>query len=165
MATLTDHTFILAHLRLAVLIEGEKQPDLWWSSKGLSSEGQQDLIHIFPRTALTAAASHAQALALAHHDKNTRARGVYHLFRLPTVFEETIHRELIDQFPQNKGVLEHPWEFADGLNLDSTTPSEGATNLGTLDLHLKKDLALLASTYKAAFDAGISTIPFFELKS
>ncbi|MDC0323386.1 BrxE family protein [Akkermansiaceae bacterium] len=165
MATLTDHTYLLTHLRLAVLIEGEKQPDLWWSSAGLSPEGQQDLIHIFPRTALTAAATHAQALALAHHDKNTRARGVYHLFRLPTVFEETIHRELIDQFPENKGVLENPWAFAEALDLSPSNPSEGATNLGTLDLHSQKDLALLASTYKAAIDAGISTVPFFELKA
>ena len=34
MATLTDPTFLLVHLRLAVLIEGEKQPDLWWPNSG-----------------------------------------------------------------------------------------------------------------------------------
>lgn len=164
MATLTDQRFLLAHLRLAVLIEGEKQPNLWWSSTGLSPEGQRDLIHIFPRTAITAAATQANALALAHHDKNTRSSGVYHLFRLPTVYEEEIHRDFVTDLSKKGQLFEDPWSLLSDLETTGNSAQEGAINLGEIDLRSIKHLSLLASTYRAALEAKLSCTPFFTLR-
>lgn len=160
-----DPSPTLAQIRMAILIEGEKQPDLWWSSTGLSPQGQRDLIHIFPRTAIGAAATQANALALAHHDKNTRASGVYHLFRLPTVYEQGIQREFVTNFSTNGDFLEAPWSLLSDLELNTSSSQEGAINLGELDLRSKKHLSLLASAYQAALNAKISCTPFFTLKS
>jgi len=66
---------LLAHLKLTVLALGETLPGIYWDSSGLNQTAQNDLLVIFPRTSLTAAASHAEKLAEVHHDKHTRASG------------------------------------------------------------------------------------------
>ena len=86
----------LSHLRFSVLASGERLPERCWSSTGLSEAGQLDLKAVFLRTSVTAAISHATLLAKSHHDDRTRATGVYHLFRLPTDLEASIHRSIMD---------------------------------------------------------------------
>ena len=95
MANKINHYQILAQLRLSVLACGEALPGKCWYSDGLGKAGQTDLLTVFPRTSLVAASSHAAKLAQAHHDAVTRATGVYHLFRLPTDVEASIHHELM----------------------------------------------------------------------
>lgn len=164
MTSTPNPSSILARIRMAILVEGEKQPDLWWSSSGLSAKGQMDLVHIFPRTAITAAATQANALALAHHDKNTRSSGVYHLFRLPTVYEEEIHREFVTKLAADTDLVKDPWGLIDDLETTGGTAQEGAINLGEVDLRSIKHLSLLASTYRAVLEAKLSCTPFFTLK-
>lgn len=154
---------ILARLRLSVLAAGEALPLKYWDSKGLSASGQGDLIMVFPRTSLLTAMTHATELARAHHDKQTRASGVYHLFRLPTDLETAIHREMIESIPNNYDVQVNLWSEIDELPKAEVEAEEGSINLNTLDLSTKKAISKLAATYKAAMDKGLACVPFFNI--
>jgi hypothetical protein len=154
---------ILARLRLSVLAAGEALPDKYWDSKGLSTTGQGDLIAIFPRTSLLAAMTHATELARAHHDKQTRASGVYHLFRLPTDIETAIHHEMIESIPNDYDVQTNLWSEIDELPKTDVEAEEGSINLNTLDLSTTKAISKLAATYKSAMDTGLTCIPFFQI--
>lgn len=153
----------LARLRLSVLTAGEALPDKYWDSKGLSASGQGDLIMVFPRTSLLAAMTHATELARAHHDKQTRASGVYHLFRLPTDIETAIHQEMLESVPNNYDVQANLWSEIDELPKVEAQPEAGSINLNTLDLTSTRAIAKLAATYKSAMDAGLTCIPFFQI--
>jgi hypothetical protein len=153
----------LAHLRLFVLAAGESMPEKHWDSDGLSQTNQNDLLMVFPRTSLVAAATHAGKLAQAHHDERTRASGVYHLFRLPTELEAGIHQELLHNMPNDMDLETSLWSGLEHLPKQSAAAQEGPINLGELDLKKPKDIAKLAFTYKAAIDAGVSCIPYFTI--
>jgi hypothetical protein len=154
---------ILARLRLSVLAAGEALPDKYWDSKGLSASGQGDLKMVFPRTSLIAAMTHANELARAHHDKQTRASGVYHLFRLPTVIETAIHHEMIESIPNDYDVQANLWSEIDDLPKAEAQPEAGSINLNSLDLTSTKAIAKLAATYKSAMSAGLTCTPFFQI--
>jgi hypothetical protein len=156
----------LAILRLLVLKLGETQPSIWWNSTGLQKAGQDDLKFLFPRTAINAALKHAQSLAQSKHDASTRAQGVRHLFRLPVGLEVTLHQTLLDL--ETTGKLEPlleslGWDAIQGVTYESLPAQEGPVNLGTLDIHSPKGLSRLANVYRAAFEAGVSCVPYFTL--
>lgn len=163
MTTALSVYSILARLRLSVLAAGEALPDKYWDSKGLSKTGQGDLIAIFPRTSLLTAMTHATELARAHHDKQTRASGVYHLFRLPTDIETAIHHEMIESIPNDYDVEANLWSEIDELPKVEAEPEAGSINLNTLDLTSTKAIAKLAATYQSAMETGLTCIPFFQI--
>ncbi|MBT8036117.1 MAG: BrxE family protein [Verrucomicrobiae bacterium] len=153
----------LASLRLSVLASGESLPSKYWDSSGLNQTAQTDLRMIFPRTSITAAATHAEKLAQTHHDKHTRASGVFHLFRLPTNIEASIHREMIHSIPNDLDVQANLWSELADLPKADTSAEEGPVHLGELNLSKPKDIAKIAYAYKAAFDAGLNCIPYFTI--
>lgn len=163
MAQKLSPFLILAKLRLSVLAAGEALPSKCWDSTGLSKAGQADLVVMFPRTSILAAATHAAELARAHHDKYTRATGIYHLFRLPTELESKIHREMVDSIPNDFDVHANIWGELGELPTTSADAEEGPVNLNALKLSTNKDIAKLGANYKAAFDEGLSCIPYFTL--
>lgn len=156
---------ILAQLRLSVLACGEALPGKCWDSDGLQKTGQADLLMIFPRTSLVAASSHAAKLAQAHHDAVTRATGVFHLFRLPTDVEASIHQELMTAIPNDYDVQAKLWSELAELPKLEVPAQEGPVNLGDIKLTTAKDISRIANAYKAAFDAGQSTVPYFTLSA
>jgi len=156
----------LAILRLLILKLGETQPGVWWDSTGLQKAGQDDLKFLFPRTSINAASKHAQALAQSKHDASTRAQGVRHLFRLPIGLEVGLHQTLVDL--ETSGKLEPlletlTWDTLEGVTYQITPAQEGPINLGTLNINSPKDFGRLASVYRAAFEAGVSCVPYFTL--
>lgn len=155
--------YSIARIRLSVLATGETLPDKYWDSKGLSATGQGDLKMVFPRTSLVAAMTHASELARAHHDRQTRASGVHHLFRLPTTIETAIHHEMIESIPNDYDIEANLWSEIDDLPQAEVQPEAGSINLNSLDLTSKKDIAKLAATYKSAMSAGLTCIPFFQI--
>lgn len=165
MLAISDMTpsHLLAQLRLSVLASGEALPGKCWDSRGLNRSGQADLLILFPRTSLVAASSHAARLALAHHDAVTRATGVFHLFRLPTEMEAAIHHELMSTIPNDRDVQATLWSELEFLPKLDVPSQEGPVNLGEIKLTSAKDISKIAHTYKAAFDAGQSVIPYFTL--
>lgn len=156
---------ILAQLRLSVLACGEALPGKCWDSDGLGKAGQADLLTIFPRTSLVGASSHAAKLAQAHHDAVTRASGVFHLFRLPTDVEASIHHELMTSISNDHDVKGKLWSVMDDLPKSEVSAQEGPVNLGEIKLTLAKDIGKIASAYKAAFNAGLSVVPYFTLST
>jgi hypothetical protein len=154
---------ILAQLRLSVLACGEALPGKCWDSDGLGKAGQADLSTVFPRTSLVAASSHAAKLAQAHHDAVTRATGVFHLFRLPTDVEASIHHELMTAIPNDHEVQGELWSELEDLPKFEAAAQEGPVNLGEIKLTVAKDISKIANTYKAAFDAGLGVVPYFSL--
>lgn len=156
----------LAKLRFSVLAAGELQPDIWWSSNGLSSEGQADLSIVFPRTSVSAAIEHASELARLHHDERTRAVGVYHLFRLPTEIQSALHRMTI-QIEQEgffgPDLSACIWKDLSPPSSPNTQAQEGPIDLGHIRPHNVSDLGQLAETYKATFDGGKSCVPYFKI--
>lgn len=155
---------ILARLRLSVLASGEALPEKYWDSRGMSEVGQNDLRTIFPRTSMVAAATHASVLAQSHHDELTRATGVYHLFRLPTDVDASLHRQQIASVTDDKETEGAAWSELSDLPKQEVSAQEGAVNLGALSLVSKKDISKIANTYKAAFDAGLNCVPYFTIK-
>jgi len=153
----------LARIRLSVLASGETLPGKYWDSLGLNQTGQTDLLMIFPRTSLTAAATHAEQLAQAHHDERTRSSGVYHLFRLPTDIESSIHHEMIHSIPNDLDLHANLWSELEDLPKGDVSAEEGPVDLGELNLTKLKDISKIAHTYKAAFDAGLNCIPYFTI--
>ena len=156
----------LSQLRFSVLTMGEQSPDTCWNSSVFSKSGQSDLAMVFPRTATSAAISHTSALAKQHHDDRTRATGVYHLFRLPTDIEGTLHKATIEKEQAGDFNAEFDslvWKEISAAPPKQVTPQEGPVDLGELDLQKRSDLLLLGHTYKAAFDANLSCIPYFRL--
>ena len=158
-----NHYQILARLRLSVLACGEGLPGKCWDSDGLGKTGQTDLLAVFPRTSLVAATSHAAKLAQAHHDAVTRASGVFHLFRLPTDVEASIHHELMTTIPNDYDIKGKLWSELDDLPKSEAPAQEGPVNLGEIKLTVAKDIGKIAHAYKSAFDAGQSVVPYFTL--
>jgi hypothetical protein len=107
--------------------------------------------------------THANELARAHHDKQTRASGVYHLFRLPTDVETAIHHEMVESIPNDYDVQANLWSEIDDLPKADARAEEGSINLGTLDLSTLKAIAKLAVTYQSAMDANLACVPFFQI--
>jgi len=156
---------ILAQLRLSVLASGEALPGKFWDSDGLRKTGQTDLLMVFPRTSLVAASSHAAKLAQAHHDAVTRASGIYHLFRLPPDIEASIHHELLTTISNDRDVQAKLWSELEDLPKLDVPAAEGPVNLGEIKLTSAKGISKIAHVYKAAFDVGLSTVPYFTLSA
>lgn len=158
----------LAKLRLIGLKISELH-QLGTSSNGFSSQGQADLSYIFPRTSLVAAANHAAAVARFEHDEKVRARGVYHLFRLPTYWEGLIHRAIMEGFSDSEMVAAESIDSAASLfsglpELSMPNPPlQGPVDLGEIDLTSPRHLATLAGHYLSALRAKQYVIPFFRL--
>jgi hypothetical protein len=159
----------LATLRLAVLKANELQ-GTGTTSKGLTRQGQADLDYVFPRTAMLAAWTHSAAVARQEHDEKVRSRGVYHLFRLPMFWEAQIHaasREVLEQETARAAeTVEQLFSLLTDLPTLSSggPPSQGAVDLGELDLGNLQDLARLASTYFGACASNQRVTPFFRLR-
>jgi len=88
---------------------------------------------------------------------------VYHLFRLPIDIESAIHREMIHSIPNDLDVQANLWSELTDLPKGDASAEEGPVDLGELNLSELKDVAKLAHTYKAAFDAGLNCIPYFTI--
>jgi hypothetical protein len=158
----------LATLRLIILKISELQ-QIGTRSTGFSTQGHTDLSFIFPRTATLAAANHAAAVARLEHDDKVRARGVYHLFRLPTYWEGLIHRAWTEGFSASELTTAESPDTAPSLlkglpDLHMTSPPpQGPVDLGKIDLTSPRHLATLAGHYLSALRAKQSVIPFFRL--
>jgi hypothetical protein len=158
----------LAILRLVVLKINELN-QIGTTSKGLSPQGQADLSYIFPRTSALAAVNHASTVARLEHDDKVRSRGVYHLFRLPTYWEELIHRASLECQTHEIMTAAESIDSAAHLFLglpDPVEPSpspQGPVDLGVIDLTSSRHLANLVGQYFSALRSKHQVIPFFRI--
>ncbi len=158
----------LANLRL-IFLKINELSRISTNSNGLLPEGQTDLSCVFPRTSIQAAIQHAAAVARSEYDDKVRAKGVYHLFRLPTYWEAQIHRATMDGISDSELATAGTVDSAYGLFPELPRPQnlipppQGPVDLREIDLTSPRDLANLASQYLSALGARQSVIPFFRL--
>ena len=81
-------------LRVLVGFLGEKSQFSWWDTGFLSKVGLQFLSVNFPRSYFAAGCCSTTQAAQIIHDRLIGKGGVYHLFRLPRLLEESLHAQL-----------------------------------------------------------------------
>ncbi len=160
----------LIWLRILVASLGETCTPPWWRTQFLTDAGLRTTARIFPRTAVASAVNSVSEAARLEHDKKVGVGRRYHLFRLPTQWEERISTELTEQ--ANLAELKHVIVSGrDALlrELESlarkTKPGgqEGPVLLGSaIRIGEPKAIAELAGYYLHAFTANLRCYPYFE---
>lgn len=90
-ATLLD---LVALLRAAVGLLGEREQHGWWQSGFFAAGSGAFLTPVFGRTALLAQCAGVTRAAARVHDERIGVGRVFHLFRLPEAAEQGLHQAL-----------------------------------------------------------------------
>ena len=155
----------LLRLRLAVGYLGEKPQHSWWTTEFFGRSSLSFLGPVFPRTEGLAQYHGVIEAGRLHHDERLSA-GSYHLFRLPEEVEQDIHGLLRTWIAEDA----HGWR--PNSREDATAvlhrwadceqaAREGPVRIGeTGDLGTEHSVAKLSSYYRAAFLAGVQTVPY-----
>lgn len=153
-------------IRALVGYLGEKDQFNWWDTNFLSPTGLQFLSINFPRASFSAGINSVTAAATRLHDERIGKGGVYHLFRLPSSIEETVHGELLQMDPAEiKAMISDKESALNNLETmlsDRATVPEGPVQVGRLK-NIMSDFAVseLAMHYHDAFKCGKQCFPYF----
>jgi hypothetical protein len=154
-------------LRLAVGLFGEQAQLAWWSSSFLGQHALAFLRPIFGSKTRMAQYNGVTEAACRVHDEKVGVGRVFHLYRLP----ETIERRISDAFQEGSlpeevtrcfQAMENAVSVLADLEKGPAEVKSGPVRLGAADMITSRDgIALLAATYRAAFEAGIKCYPYF----
>lgn len=155
-----------AALRILVGFLGERDQFNWWDSSFLNATGRKFVSIDFPRSFLAAATTAATEAARRVHDSRIGKGRVFHVFRLPHVMEQKIHRCLLRQdAAQTEGWLASKEAALGQLELMASKPSStaaGPVQVGTsAALAAPATPALLAGLYLDAFRSNTRRMPYF----
>ena len=155
-----------ATLRLLVGFLGEKDQFGWWDSSFLGVTGRKFLSIVYPKSNLAAAVNAATQAACRLHDDRIGKGRVFHLFRLPHVIEQKVHRYLLDMDAgQASGWLAS--KEAALQELQQMATKTGSTAAGPVQVGTPTALAapatpgLLAGLYLDAFRSNSRRMPYF----
>lgn len=151
----------MSRLRIIVGYLGSKMLGNWWDCSLLDATGLNFLLNTFPRSAHFAAIATTVESAQRFHDEALGKIGTYHLFRLPTRFEERVwERNTTDWIPDSKtAAMDALAEFADTTIVAPHGPVQvGTENKILTDTSIKE----LAAHYHSAFSQGIKCFPYFS---
>lgn len=156
----------LATLRMLVGYLGEKSQSGWWDTAFLSSTGLRYSEINFPRSSVAAASVSVTEAARKLHDSRIGKGGVFHLFRLPPVIEESVHYEMLHADPGRAKALiqsrEAALEALGRMAVERLTAPEGPVQVGTVKTILyPRSLEELAKHYLDAFLHDRKTFPYF----
>ncbi len=150
-------------LRLSVGFLGEKSNFNWWNSDFLSESGDSFLSPVFARTIGLAKYHGVKEAAALKHDEFIGVGLVYHLFRLPEMYEQHLHEEISNEkakkLPKNKN---EAIETLEGLSRGKALVDEGPVYMGTLDELSESTIQELASLYLSAFKKDKKVYPYFK---
>lgn len=156
----------LITLRTIIGFLGEKPQFGWWDTNFLSETGLQFLTINFPRSAFAAGCNSVSEAAKRLHDERIGKGGVYHLFRLPTFNEESIHKQLIAM--DSKTLIPFLKDKETALNKlesyisSSVNAPDGPVQIGTSkDIFSNFAIEGLAVHYWEAFSKGKKCFPYF----
>lgn len=160
----------LLNLRTIIAALGEISPSPWWRTQFLSDAGLRATCRIFPRTALSAAVNSVSEAARLDHDRKVGVGRRYHLFRLPTEWEEAVTAILEEPEHQieakqllmsgRDGLLKKLEIFAKGAKHGS---KEGPVSIGLPGrIGTTEAMAELAANYLLAFSKSQRCYPYFE---
>jgi hypothetical protein len=162
-----DHAEQLLALRLAVGLLGEQGQSAWWSSNFLGRHAQAFLDPIFGSKTRMAQYHGVTEAACRVHDERIGVGRVFHLYRLPDAIEQRISDAFREgTLPEDVTRCLESTEAAESMlaalakGLAAVKP--GPVRLGGADVINSPDgVALLAATYRAAFQTGIKCYPYF----
>jgi hypothetical protein len=157
----------LALLRSLVAFLGEKDQCGWWDCSFLGATGRKFLAITNPRSSTAAGVLAAIESARRVHDDRIGKGRVYHLFRLPHVIEQKLHRQVLTK---DGNSLIPAFESKDkalialeSLAKDSTSSQEGPVKLGDAkSLAASNIVAKLAGIYLGAFKSSKLAMPYFS---
>ena len=154
-------------LRLAVGLLGVHGQAAWWPSMFLGQHANAFLSPIFGGKTRMVRYHGVTEAACRIHDERIGVGRVFHLYRLP----ETIEQRLSDAFQEGSlpKDITRCFESAEAaesvltaLAKGTAAAKPGPVRLGGADMINSPDgAAVVAATYRAAFDAGIKCYPYF----
>lgn len=156
----------LNRLRALVGYLGEKGQFGWWDTSFLNRTGLQFLEINFPRTAFAAGCKGVMEAAKRLHDERIGKGGVYHLFRLPTGFEEDLHHALLSAdssaYLAQIESSETAMEELRSMVADTVGAPEGPVQIGTMRGALRPGaIQEIAVHYYDAFRNRKMCFPYF----
>lgn len=162
------HSFLILKILVASL--GELSSPPWWRTQFLTDAGFRATSRIFPRTAVTAAINSTCEAARLDHDKKVGVGRRYHLFRLPTDWEESV-TSILKEPEQQAAAKQLIMSGRDGLlkSLESLAhgakrvEKEGPVSLGVATrIGTVEAIAEIAANYLNAFTNNQKCYPYFE---
>jgi len=168
-----EHKEVLQRLltiRTIIAALGEHPPAPWWRTQFLTDAGLRATARIFPRTAVAAAILSVCEAARRDHDNKVGVGRRYHLFRLPTEWEDGVASTLTRQESQAelKQLLQSGRdELLKKLELlaqgSKRVGKEGPIALGAgARISTSEAIAELAANYLRAFTNNQKCYPYFE---
>jgi hypothetical protein len=154
-------------LRLAVGLLGEQEQSAWWPSRFLGRHAPAFLNPIFGGKTRMAQYHGVTEAACRIHDERIGVGRVFHLFRLPETIEQRMsHAFQEGSLPEDVTGCFESTETAErvlaGFAKGPAAVKPGPVRLGGADTINSPDgVAVVAATYRAAFDAGIKCYPYF----
>lgn len=160
---------LIARLRLIVGYLGEQKQFSWWTSSFLSKEAPAFLSPIFGKTLLLAQYNGVKEAAAKVHDAHIGiGRGVYHLFRLPELYEQQLH-SFVSSNEEFKQINLDIVDVTTAMNSlkafcdKSVQTSLGPVGVGSFsDIEQKNTWQDIAGHYAQAFETNIKVFPFFS---
>jgi hypothetical protein len=161
-----SHIEQLALLRALVAFLGEKDQCGWWDCSFLGTTGRKFLAITHPRSYVAAGVLAASEAARHVHDARIGKGRVYHLFRLPHVTEQKLHRQVLAKEDNTMVVLMESKEKAlrtlETLANDPGSAPDGPVKLGNAKtLASSTIVSKLAGIYLGAFKSSKQAMPYF----
>lgn len=158
----------IASIRISVGFLGETAHYGWWPSAFWASTSKAFLGPIFPQTVLASQYYGVKAAATRVHDDHIGVgQGVYHLFRLPQIYEIEMHRLLnVSALSEvasgitagQDNAMQFLREYADHCQVADYGPVRvgAARQIKTRTVWQK-----IARYYSQAFESGNRVFPYF----
>jgi hypothetical protein len=162
-----NRTHQIVGLRLAVGLLGEKEQSPWWPSTFLGQHAPAFLGPVFGSKRRMAQYHGVTEAACRAHDEKIGVGRVFHLYRLPEAIEQRISDAFREgTLPEDVTRCFESTEAAEsmlaGLAKGLAAVKPGPVRLGGADMINSPDgVALLAATYRAAFQTRIKCYPYF----
>ena len=156
----------LVRLRILVGYLGEKAQYGWWPTEFYGATSEAFLSPVFGKTADLARYNGVLEAARRLHDEHVSVGQKFHLFRFPSVVEQSIHEELIDNGIEAATLSDLTSKDAalaalQGLSDSSTSRSEGPVQIGELsDLGSEAWIGKTAACYLNALNNGTKCFPY-----
>ena len=153
-------------MRLLVGYLGEKDQSNWWPTTFICSFSNLFLSPVFPRTTLLSQYHGILEAARRLHDERIGVGSVFHLFRLPEVYEQELHGILSDDGPslsmESFAIRDYALAALQKIADGDTSASEGPVKLGgAQDIMTPDGIRDIARSYTAAFAQGVKCYPYF----
>jgi hypothetical protein len=158
---------ILAGVRAAVGLLGEKEQHDWWSCAFFSKSAATFLVPLFPRTQYLSRINAVTAAAALLHDDRIGVGQVFHLFRLPEDMEQSLHRIASDEptalrLSQNLSSAELALQFLSDFGSRGVKSAAGPVRVGDFEaIRTLEPWKKVAAVYAQAFGSQHQSFPYF----